>query len=100
MVVSEVPPPADGSELPTYGGADALETLGQGIALAREVSASLEGYTPPAESAKPNLAALNPREQAREMARLQMEATKSSLQSHMGGKRFTLAKRDPDAPRE
>jgi len=100
VVVSEVPPPDDGSDLPACTGADALETLGQGIALAREISASLSVYTPPADAGKPDLSSLNPREQAREMARLQREQVKASLKATMGSTGFTLAKRDPDAPRE
>jgi hypothetical protein len=52
LVLSEVPPPEDGSELPVYTPAEALATVGQGFAVARTVAASLPTFTPPVQTAQ------------------------------------------------
>jgi len=95
VVVSEVPPSEDPEEV-AYTAADGITTVVEAIGLARSTVAGLEVFVPPAPSDTPDLSMLNPRDQARELARLQREQVKAQLGSMGGGRSFARVERSAE----
>merc|ERR1712086_208990 len=87
IIISEAPPPEDGSEMPVYTVDDAKASVAGGVDAIRNIVARLPNYVLPEEDLTANL---DPREQARLLAQKQREKIKADLASTMGAGKFDL----------
>jgi hypothetical protein len=95
VVVSEVPPSEDPDAV-AYVPADGVATVVEAVGLARTAVAALDRFVPPAPSDAPDLSMLNPRDQARELARLEREQVKATLGTMGGGRSFARVERSAE----